>query len=173
MNIGIISYSYTGNNKALAGNVAKELSAGHIQVSEDKSRSMGAIILDMVFSRTPQVHPAPDKMKEYDLILFFAPVWMGHIASPLRPYFQYLKEHPGKYGFISISGGADGANSKLREELNKRTGTDPAVILDLHIADLLPSNPKPARKDTSAYRLKEKDITKLTDMAVKEVKKII
>lgn len=149
MKIAVISYSYTGNNENLAGSVAKELSAEHIKISETKSRAMGTIVSDMIFNRTPAVRPAPDIMNQYDLVLFSAPIWMGHVAAPLRAYFKYLKLHPHRFGFLSISGGADGANLKLADEIRKRTGEEPAILLDLHIADLLPSEPKPARKDTS------------------------
>lgn len=34
MNIAVISYSFTGNNDALAGSVAKELSSEYFQISE-------------------------------------------------------------------------------------------------------------------------------------------
>ncbi|KWX71240.1 flavodoxin family protein [Paenibacillus jilunlii] len=173
MNIAVISYSYTGNNEALAGSVAKELSAEHIQISEPKTRTMGSIALDMMFSRTPQVQPAPKTLGNYDLILFFGPVWMGHVAAPLRAYLKYLKSHPQRYGFLSISGGADGTNPKLGGELRKRAGAAPAVLIDLHIADLLPNSPKTARKDTSAYRLTDGDINQLTHTMMKTIEDVI
>lgn len=134
LDITVISYSNTGNNRALADSVANELSAEHIKIWEPKSKTMGSIILDMIFARTPQVQPTPDIMSKYDLILFFAPVWMGQVATPLRAYFRHLKKCPKRYGFLSISGGADGANPKLADELRKRAGTAPVILLDLHIA---------------------------------------
>ncbi|MCE3200122.1 flavodoxin family protein [Paenibacillus sonchi] len=170
MNIAVISYSFTGNNKSLAGSVAKELSAEHIQISEPKTRTMGSIALDMMFSRTPQVQPAPETMERYDLLLFFGPVWMGHVAAPLRAYLKYLKSHPQRYGFLSISGGADGSNPKLTGDLRKRAGADPAVLIDLHIADLLPNREKTVRKDTSAYRLNDSDIHTLTHTMMKKLR---
>ena len=173
MSIAILSYSYTGNNDALARSVAQALSAEHIRISENKPRTMGAMILDMVFNRTPQARPSPDIMSRYELILFFAPVWMGSVASPLRPYFSYLKSHPQKYGFVSISGGADGGNPKLNAELNKRAGAGPAVFKDLHIADLLPATPTPERKDTSAYRLNDQDLKHLTGIVAGAVQTVI
>lgn len=172
MNIAVISYSYTGNNRALADRVAAELPAEHIRISEPKSRNTASIALDMLFGRTPQVQPAPDIIKKYDLILFFAPVWMGQAASPLRVYLEYLKTCPKQYGFLSISGGADGPNPKLADELGKRTGANPAILLDMHIADLLPSDSKPSRKDTSGYKITEADIEQLAGIAVKEIRGI-
>jgi hypothetical protein len=71
---------------------------------------------------------------------------------------EIIKTNRHRYAFISISGGADGPNPKLAGELEKRAGTEPGALIDLHIADLLPSDPKPTRKITSAYRINSEDI---------------
>jgi hypothetical protein len=173
MKIIVISYSLTGNNEALAKSIAEEFSAEHIKISELKHRTMGSIILDLIFNKTPQVQPIPDRLENYDMILFVAPVWIGQVATPLRTYLKHLKTNPCRYAFISISGGADGANPKLAGELKKRVGKEPIALIDLHIADLLPSDPKPTREDTSAYRLNNGDIKKFTDTIVKTVRDII
>ncbi|MFZ2455709.1 MAG: hypothetical protein WAX07_04470 [Candidatus Altiarchaeia archaeon] len=173
MKNAVISYSFTGNNEALAGSVAKEFAAEHIKITEPKTRTMATIVLDVLFNRTPKVQPAPGILEKYDMILFFGPVWMGQAASPLRTYLKYLKTNPRRYAFISISGGADGANPKLAGELTKRTGKEPVAVIDLHIADLLPSGQKPARKDTSAYRLNDKDLRSLTDTIGKTLRDVM
>jgi multimeric flavodoxin WrbA len=162
MKIAIVSYSLTGNNEALAASVAKELAVKHIKITEAKHRSMFTTILDMVFNRIPKVNPGFDCLKEYELILFFGPVWMGKVATPLRRYLQEMKTNSCTYGFISISGGADGINPDLEQELSNRAGASPVVLVDLHIADILAFNTKPSRKDTSAYKIKQEDIKKLT-----------
>lgn len=172
MNIAIVSYSYTGNNEMFAACVAKDLSATHIKITTQKPMTMGSIILDMVFTRTPKVQPVPDSLKQYDLVLFFAPVWMGHIASPLRTYWDYLKSNPQAHGFFSISGGADGENPKLLAELLKRTGTKPAIMLDQHIKDFIPQNSKTTRNDTSAYKISETEAGYLSSIAIKEINKL-
>lgn len=169
MNIVIISYSYTGNNAALAECAAKELPAEHIKVSLPKPMTTGTIIMDMIFSRIPAVNPSPDILRQYDLILFFGPVWMGHVASPLRPYLKYLEHNPKPYCFFSISGGADGGNPKLSGELLKRTGNSPAILLDQHISGLVSSTPQVTRKETSGYRINDSDIKGLTDQIIEKI----
>lgn len=149
MKIAVISYSLTGNNEALAKSVAEEFAAEHIKIKEPKSRTMGSIILDMIFKKTPQVQPMPGKLENYDLILFFGPIWIGQVATPLRAYLKYLLTNPCRYAFISISGGALGPNLKLADELKKRTGKEPIALIDLHIADLLPADPKPTPEPLS------------------------
>ncbi|WP_313344639.1 hypothetical protein [Sedimentibacter sp.] len=72
MKIAVISYSLTGNNEALANSIAEEFAGEHIKIKEPKYRTMGSIVLDIIFNRTPQVQPTPDRLKNYDLILLFA-----------------------------------------------------------------------------------------------------
>jgi hypothetical protein len=173
MKIVVISYSLSGNNEALANSIAEEFAAEHIKITEPKRRTIGSIILDLIFNRTPRVQPIPERLEKYDLILFFGPIWMGQVATPLRAYFKNLKTNPRRYAFISIGGGADGPNLKLAGELKKRVGTEPAALINLHTADLLPSDPKPVRKDTMAYRLNKRDIKKLTITIVQTVRETI
>lgn len=161
MKTAVISYSLTGNNEAVAKNIAETFSAERIKIMEDRRRSTGSIILDMIFNKTPRVQPAPSGLENYDLLLFVGPVWMGQAASPLRPYLKQLKTNSQKYAFISLSGGAVNENPKLAADLKKRAGAEPTAIIDLHIADLLPPEPKPTMKDTSAYRINDADLKRL------------
>ncbi|MDZ4709824.1 MAG: hypothetical protein SH818_15600 [Saprospiraceae bacterium] len=170
MKINVISYSFTGNNDRLASSLASALGAEHLKIIEPKPRKMTTIFIDLLFNRTPPVQSPPDKTEGSDLILFFAPVWFGQVATPLRSYFNYYKTIPTPYVFISISGGADGGNPKLANELKKRMGRDPKALIDLHIADLLPRSPKPERKDTAAYQLTERDLSNLTDAIMKTLR---
>lgn len=173
MSIAVVSYSLTGNNGALAAAVAKALSAEHIEIFEEKPRKMGTIILDMILNRTPRVQPHPSVLEQYEWILFIAPVWMGKVASLLRAFLKHIKARPQPYAFASISGGALNTNPKLADDLEKRTGKKPVVFIDLHIADLLPPESKPAMKDTSAYRLSDTEISKLAGVIADSVKNAI
>lgn len=172
MNIAIVSYSYTGNNDMLATYVARDLAAAHIKITTQRTLTMRGIIMDMVLSRTPRVQPDPDQLRQYDMVLFFAPVWMGHVASPLRAYLRYLKSNRRAYGFFSISGGADGGNPKLYGELLKRTGAKPAIVLDQHIKELMANNSELTRTDTSAYKISKEEAGRLSATAAEEVKKL-
>jgi hypothetical protein len=169
----VISYSLTGNNEDLATSLAATLVAEHVRITEPKPRTMGTIVLDMASSRTPKIKMPVERIEEYDLVLFVGPVWMGQIATPFRACFKQLCQKIGKYAFISISGGADGPNPKLADELKKRLAKEPVCLIDLHIADLLPPEPKPTRKDTMAYRITERDVKYLTDTIVATLHKTI
>lgn len=173
MNIGVISYSLTGNNDTLAARVAALLGAALIKVAEERPRTNGTIAFDMLLGRTPRTQPAPDKQDDFDLIVYVAPVWMGQAASPMRAYLKRIKTVPRRYAFVSISGGALNDNPKLADSLQKQTGQAPDAVVDLHIADLLPPGSKPTASDTSAYRLAEEGAQKLAETVVQRLKGIV
>ena len=162
----VISYSLTGNNEALAESLARAFDAERIRVVESGRRTMATIAFDVIFNRTPRVQPSLQHIEQYDLVLFVGPVWMGQIATPLRACFRELESRIGSCAFISVCGGADGPNPKLAGELRRRVKQDPVSVVELHIADLLPSKPRPERKDTMAYRLTDSDVRTLTEAVV-------
>jgi flavodoxin len=162
----IVSYSLTGNNEDLAASLATTLGAEHVRITESKPRTMLTTVMYMLFNRTPKIALPLEKAEACDLVLFVGPVWMGQIATPFRACFKQLKHKIAKYAFVSISGGADGPNLKIADELKKRLAQDPVCLIDLYIANLLPPELKPTRDDTSAYRLTESDVKYLTDTVV-------
>jgi hypothetical protein len=169
VNTTVVSYSMTGNNRALAQSVAKKLSAKHIDLTENKKRSMGTIVKDMLLGLAPRVEPAAETLTDGSAVILVGPIWMGQIATPLRSYMKRLKNLGCPYAFLTISGGADGPNVKLAGELKRRIKRDPAVVIDLLIAGLLPKEPKPRREDTSAYKLTEEDVAALTEKALSKL----
>ncbi len=166
MKTAVMSYSYTGNNAALAQRLAEELKAEHIRITEPKERTYGTIVADLIFGRTPKTIPTPEIMSLYDLVILVAPVWMGQPAFPMRSYFRQLKKRPQKFAFVSISGGAMNDNPRLSSVLKGKTGVEPSAVVDLHITDLLPPGPKPTTQVTSAYKLTSQDIENLAKRAI-------
>lgn len=167
----IISYSFTGNNLALEKSLAKKIDAKHFQVTEPQTRTIGKIILDIVFNLTPKINQIDySQISSDDLIIFIGPVWIGKISTPLRSCFKYFKKQSNNYIFVTISGGAMGPNSKISKELEKRLGRKPVKVLDLLIAKLfLPQNPKPTSEETSKYHLSQKNIEELTNIVITQI----
>jgi hypothetical protein len=173
MKILVVSYSYTGNNEALAKSIATEYSADHIILKESKPRSKSKIFLDVLLNRTPKVSPVINNIKSYDLVIFLGPVWIGHVATPLKSYFNLLNSTNSKYVFISISGGAEGGNPNLETELIKRLGNKPLLLIDFHISSLLKSELKPKREQTSSYKISNEDVKYLTDKVISSLNEIV
>ena len=168
MNRVVVSYSLTGNNRALAKSIAGKLKAKHIDVTEKRSkkRTMGTTVKELLLSLTPKTEPPADIINRDDAVILVGPVWIGSVATPLRAYMKRLAKLPCPYAFATISGGADGHNLKLAGELKRRVKRNPVAVLDMTIADLMPKDPKPTRDDTSAYKVTDKDIETLTNQAL-------
>ncbi|MEA4914396.1 MAG: hypothetical protein VB061_07490 [Christensenella sp.] len=173
MQTAILTYSLTGNNARFADHLARALSADLIQISPLRPVNYATITLDLIFRRKPAIRFSGDQIKNYDLVLLVAPVWMGQVAFPLRRYLDALKSNTTPYGFLTICGGADGNNPGLAQELTRRAGRAPAIVLEQHIRALLPQEPAPTRDDTSAYRLTDEDCARLTTQTLAEIHKQI
>jgi len=169
MNIKVISYSYTGNNEALAAEFAKAVGAEHLRITEPKKRTAGKIVRENLFNRDPKINLSWDEISTEDFTIFFSPFWFGKIASPLRAYFKQLKTSPSKYGLISLCVGFDKPEDyqKLKNELGQMLGRAPEFVILKRIADLLPSESEPSQKMLTEYRINQEDLTELI-AAIKE-----
>jgi hypothetical protein len=159
----VISYSYTGNNEDLSSRFAKEIGAEHIHVTETKQRTMGTIVLDTLFNRNPKISMSNDGVSGDGFVIFFSPVWLGQIASPMKTVMKQLKDKGFKYGFISLTGGADGpgCNDNVPSQLKKQMGREPEFVLDLYKADLLPEEIQPTRQITMDLRVNDSHLETL------------
>lgn len=169
----LISYSFTGNNDAVATCVAARLGAEHIRLTEPRKRTLFRIGLDIIFNRMPRVQPLAATLNPQSIVLFMGPVWMGRVATPLRSYFKHFKGMPGDYVYVAISGGAEDGNPLLSAELTRRLGKPPAAVIDLHVADLMPPDIKIDAKGMMAYRLSETDVKNLTHKIVAGLEDIL
>lgn len=149
----VVSYSLSGNNALLAESVASKLGAEHQRLTEARPRDNGKIALDMLIGRYPAVEGIPRDAASYPLVVFFGPVWMFGVPSPLRTCFKALKGAVRKYAFVSLSGGALGPNVALQRDLRRRMGKNLALCLDINVAHYcqVPASPGPG--DTATYRL--------------------
>lgn len=173
MKIALVSYSLTGNNARYAEHLARTLSAERLPVRTRKPVTYGTITLDMILNRKPEIDLASDAFSSYDLVLFVGPVWLGKVAFPFRRCFDMLKKNGRRYAFLSVSGGADGNNPYLTDELKQRAGAAPAFVLDQHIRELLPPEPAPTREQTSAYHVTDADCALFAGRAAEAIRQFV
>jgi flavodoxin len=170
MKILVISYSLTGNNQKVATKLTNDLNADHIQITEPTKRKILRTALDVLFNRTPKIEPAELQVDDVDLVIFVAPIWMGKVAFPLRRCFKQVKNQLDRYIFISISGGAMGPNPKVPKELTKRLGTEPLLVIDKQIVELLPKDPADiTREDTSEYCLNPREVEQISQEILERI----
>jgi len=171
----IISYSRTGTNERLATEIATGLSLNHYQIQEVNASTYFRITIDLVFNRMPKIITPDIPDHKRDLLILISPVWFGKIAFPMRSFLKQQKGKINQYIFISLSGGGDGpdSNPKLSSDLTKRTEKEPLAVINKHIADFLPQDPKPTPKEIENYAITERDYEIVTKELTNKIKQII
>lgn len=172
--ITVISYSRSSNNAKLAKALVKDLNAKHIEITESKPRSYFSIGLDRIFNRTPKIEVKKEKVEKDELIIFISPIWMGIPASPLRAYFDKLKDTIDRYVYVTICGGADGkdSNPSIEDDLEKRLGKKPVQVLEYYKADFLNQGSEITRKDTMNHTISEKDLKSILEDSLSHLQSI-
>ncbi len=172
MKATVISYSLTGNNTALGRRIAAELGAEHIEIAPCKPRTIPMIAIDMLLGRMPEIEPEFEVPASDSLVLMVAPVWMGKIPSPLRTAIRRMRGKIRRYVYVSLCGGADGANTGIAQDLTKRINVKPLSVLEYPITDVLPDETAPTRTETSAYRASAEDVRRFCENAVQRIRSI-
>lgn len=151
----IVYYSLSGNNTVLAEALQRKLQCGIYRITELGKRTRTTILLDSLFNRTPAIRIPEISLRQYDKVIFIAPVWAGGIASPLRSFFKLQKAAIDSYAFISVcGGGAPGQLEKLTRQLTRLTGKKPLCVTELALSSLPDAN----QKNLIAYHFEPKDL---------------
>ncbi|HEY9122202.1 MAG TPA: hypothetical protein VIM80_04320 [Brevefilum sp.] len=171
MKIKVISYSFTGNNEALAADFAKEIGVEHLRISEPKKRTAGKIVRENLFNKDPKINLSGDEISADDFAIFVSPFWFGKIASPMRAYFKQLKRIPSKFGVLSLCVGYDDPETyqEFKNELGQTLRKDPEFVILKRIADLLPPGQAPTQKLLTEYRINQKDLKMLVASIIEEL----
>jgi len=170
-NTVIVSYSHTGNNATLAEGLAKNFNLNCMYIKELRKRTVMTIVLDVLFNRTPNIEKSIGEIENYENIVFVAPIWLGKVASPLRPVFKMLKGKSKNFSFVSISAGPEDNCQRINTELGKRLGNKPEKVLNPLIVNLMTDKTNPSRKELDEYKLKGDDAKMVINEVVKEFSK--
>lgn len=156
----IVYFSFSGNNRLLAEYLSKELAADICPIIETKKRSEWTLLFDVMFKRSPKINDLEKPLKNYEHVIFLAPLWAGRIASPLKSLLLKEKESLKKYSFLSLCGGYEHKDQmeKVTQELTTLTGKSPAGVFEIDISDLFPKEKKKEIKTISAYHVKPEDL---------------
>jgi flavodoxin len=150
----IVYYSFTNNNEKLADYLRKKLNCDAVKIETVKKCSGFSILLDLVFKRRPELKTIPYYLRDYDHVIFIAPVWAGKIAMPMTSYMTNEKRNIKSYSFITLCGGGNpNQKDKIRNELGSLLGKEPSNVLELWVNDLLTPEKKNSVKYTSGFRI--------------------
>src|SRR5688572_17048701 len=160
MNTLIVYYSFTKNNELLAGQLQQRLGADIFKIETLKRRSAFSIFLDLLFKRKPSIRKHQLQLRNYDQIVFIAPIWAGKIAGPLVTFLNEEKSNIRRYSFISLCGGGTGQQEKIEQELLTILSHEPEKVTELWISDLISADKKKNVTTVSGYRIQQGDWVK-------------
>jgi flavodoxin len=155
----IVYYSFTKNNEKLAEYLRSKLNCDSVKIETVKKRNGLSILLDLVFKRKPELKTIPYYLRDYDHVIFIAPVWAGKIAMPMTSYMMNEKRNIKSYSFITLCGGGNpNQKSKIQSELVSLLEKEPSNVLELWINDLLTAEKKNSVKYTSGFRIEPEGV---------------
>ncbi|HEY5917051.1 MAG TPA: hypothetical protein VIU13_06600 [Chryseolinea sp.] len=163
MNTLIVYYSFTKNNELLAKQLQQRLNADIFRIETLKRRSSFSILLDLLFKRKPAIRKHQLSLRNYDQMVFIAPIWAGKIAGPLVTFLNEEQSNIRRYSFISLCGGGTGQQEKIEQALLTILSHAPEKVTELWVSDLISADKKKNVTTVSRHRVQQGDWAKYKD----------
>ena len=134
----VLYYSFTGNTKKIAEEIASRLQADTERLEDVKSRSPGIgylwMVLQVIFKTPAKIRPLSKALADYDLVILGAPVWAGAMAAPMRTLIKRRGGDVGKLAVFCTEEGSGGeAVLKNMAALCGKTAVAEMIVLDKEI----------------------------------------
>ena len=129
----IVYYSRTGVTRHVAERIAGHVGADAIAIRDVRSREgvLGYVrsAMEAMHGTLPEIELPPMHLADYALVVLMAPVWAGHLATPMR---RFLRDHARELRRVAVcctmgGKGAEGAFADVRKLL----GFDPEATCAL------------------------------------------
>lgn len=135
----IVYYSRTGTARLVAELMAAQSGWQLTEVTDARPRAgfLGDVrcVIETVFGkRAPYRYEGPD-LGSFEQIVVLAPIWMGHLAAPMRDFLKDQTLLPGHLSVVCVMA-ARGAFRAV-EEIAQITSMIPSPVLALCQRDVL------------------------------------
>jgi len=157
----VIFYSFEGNTKIIAENIAQKIEADLLEIKpkkEIKSKGFMKFVWGgkaAIMKTKPELLPLTKDITEYDMIFIGTPVWAWTYASPLTTFFSAHLLSNKKIGLFCCHGGGKGKIfDKMKQALENNE-----ILGEIDFQD-------PLKKET------QKNIQKAKDWAENIIKDI-
>ncbi|WP_197386447.1 flavodoxin family protein [Ralstonia pseudosolanacearum] len=135
----IVYYSRTGTARQVAEQMAAQSGWQLAEVSDEYPRAglLGDLrcVIETVFHKRAKYHYAGPPLTEVDQVIVMAPIWMGHLASPMRDFLADQSPFSANLSVICVMA-SRGAFTAV-EEIARITASLPAPVLALCQRDVL------------------------------------
>ena len=123
MKTAVVFFSYQGNTRRIAHEVASELGADAIELVPRRRRRSTSERLEFVWAGVrvqmpalPEITHPELKLDDYDLLIIATPVWAGTIAPPLRSFLESHEFFRKQFGLLVTYAGRVGATLEHMRE---------------------------------------------------------
>ena len=126
MKILVIYYSFEGNTKLIAENIAREIDADILEIKPiDEIKTKGFMKFfwggkQAVMNEKPELQPFDKNPNDYELIFIGTPVWAWGPAPPMKTFFDKYKFENKKIALFCCHGGGKAKTlDKMKDALGK------------------------------------------------------
>ncbi len=144
----IVYYSFDGNTKFVAENIARIINADLLElkpVRDEIPRNFMKYFWggrQVFMKRKPILLPLTLDPQDYDAVFIATPVWAFNYTPPIASFFEAVKLEKKRIGLICCSGGMKGKTFENMKE--KLSGNE--IIGELHLKEPLRSKEKSLEK---------------------------
>jgi len=145
MKMLVIFYSFEGNTKLIAENIAKEINADILEINPvEKIKTKGFMKFfwggkQAMMNEKPPLVPFNINPNNYDIIFIGTPVWAWGPAPPIKSFFEQCKISEKNIALFCCHGGAKG---KTLEKMKSAIGENNNFIGQIDFIDPLKKNTK-------------------------------
>lgn len=133
----IIYYSYTGTSRKVAQALAESRGWPIGEVLDDSPRSGWLrCVVDSLLRRLPAVRYRGPDPSAYDRVILVSPVWVAHLAAPMRSFVAGNARSIAHYAVVTTMG--SGGSDAVEAEIERLLGRPPllcAEFLARHVDD--------------------------------------
>lgn len=110
----VVTYSFTGTGARLTELLCRSRNWVAADVKERRPRkawiTLRCGVESLLRLRPPIVYNGPDPAA-FDVVVLVAPIWLRHLASPMRTFVSNFSGRLGRVAVISVMGGSGGQNA--------------------------------------------------------------
>ncbi len=148
--IAVIFYSRSGTTRLAAQMLADRLDCPLFEVEDAVSRAgfrgdLRCVIDNLLRRHVPYRYAGPP-LSEYANLVFMAPVWVGHLAAPMRSFLR--DQRPFTPGVAAAAVMAARGGFRAAEEIAEALGRPPHPVIVLLQRDVVSGD---ARADIDAF----------------------
>ena len=139
----IIYYSFEGNTRLIAEDIAKAINADLLEIKpEEEIATKGFMKFfwggkQAMMNKKPRLLPLDKNPEDYDVIFIGTPVWAWGPAPPLKTFFDTHKFENKKIALFCCHGGGKG---KTLEKMKRALGKENEFIGQLDFCNPLKRN---------------------------------